>query len=78
MPNYGIECAGPNKRDDVPAWAAEGMTTMQKCEKCQQFKWSAMLRPLLRRVLCAACNVEAWARLRVSKYVVVPSYLRVR
>lgn len=51
----------------------------QWCEGCQQKKRSAYRRPDAgAQILCNDCHYKALARLRASKYVVVPSYLRVR
>ena len=44
-------------------------------EKCQK---QAEFRPLLNKWLCADHEAEEWARLRASKYVVIPRYLRAR
>lgn len=51
----------------------------QWCEGCQEKKCSAYRRPDAGgRTLCNDCHLKALARLRASKYVAVPSYLRAR
>jgi len=49
-----------------------------QCEGDPKCKKRAEWHPLLNKWVCTDHEAEAWARLRASRYVVVPRYLRVR
>ncbi len=49
-----------------------------QCEADEKCKKKAEWRPLLGRRLCADHEAEALARLRASRYVRIPHYLRAR
>lgn len=51
---------------------------MQKCEDCKRYTTNAFRRSETGRVQCDHCYLETLARLRASKYVIVPAYLRAR
>ena len=49
----------------------------QQCEDCREYKKGVFRRADIPRLLCSDCYAKALANNRPSKYMSVPSYLKV-
>lgn len=51
---------------------------MHQCEDCKRHTTNTFRRSETGKKQCDRCYLEALTRLRASKYIVIPPYLRVR